>query len=97
MKKIIFPVFILMLIAFTGCTKDYLNHPGDNEDPNLKKKDKNVFVVLPSGGDDTEALLQAFADAQATGSYATVKLVAGEYHVGLIEIHSFFGKFTRCR
>lgn len=94
MKKIIFPVFILLLIAFTGCTKDYLNHPGDSEDPNLKKKDKNVFVVLPSGGDDTEALLQAFTDAQATGSYATVKLVAGEYHVGLIEIHSFFGKFT---
>ena len=94
MKKTIFPLMLLIVFAFFSCTKDNLVPPHGDHSLDLKKKNKNVFVVPPSGGDDTDALLQAFEDAKAAGPYANVKLVAGEYHAGLIEVHSFFGSFT---
>jgi hypothetical protein len=52
-----------------------------------------VFPVEPNGVDDTEAILQAFTDAQAAGPGAIVQLSEGEFHLGFIEIHDFCGIF----
>jgi hypothetical protein len=50
-----------------------------------------VFVVEPSGSDDTPAILQAFTDAKASGPGSVVQLLEGEYHLGLLEVYDFYG------
>ena len=53
-----------------------------------------VIVVTPDGDDDTPALSQAFADAKAAGAGSVVQLIAGEYHLGLMEVRDFCGSLT---
>ncbi len=66
----------------------------DDAAPGLKKAPASaVFVVEPSGGDDTPAIMQAFDDAKAAGPGSTVKLVMGEYQINFIEVGEFYGKF----
>jgi hypothetical protein len=50
-----------------------------------------VITVLPNGADDTENLLQAFADAAIVGPGTTIKLVEGEYFANYIEVYDFHG------
>jgi hypothetical protein len=63
-------------------------------DLKAKKVTHEVFIVEPNGVDDTPALCQAFDDAKAAGPGSVVKLVEGNYSVGLVEIREFYGKFT---
>jgi hypothetical protein len=69
--------------------------PGDDlADLDLKKAVKTaVFVVEPSGGDDTPAIMQAFDDAKAAGPGSVVQLCEGKYHLGFMEIREFNGSF----
>ena len=53
-----------------------------------------VIVVDPSGGDDTQALIDAFEEAKASGPGATVQLTEGTYTIGMIEVLDFNGCFT---
>jgi hypothetical protein len=47
-----------------------------------------VIVVPPSGGDDTQELTDAITSAEPG---TIIKLLAGEYHVGFMEIYNFSG------
>jgi hypothetical protein len=54
-----------------------------------------VFKVEPTKGTDiTENLKQAFADAKAAGPGSVVQLPKGNFELGFIEIHEFFGSFV---
>lgn len=52
-----------------------------------------IFIVEPSGIDDTPAICQAFDDAKAAGPGSVVQLLAGEYYLGLMEVRDFCGVF----
>ncbi|MDZ7608607.1 MAG: hypothetical protein U5K79_24160 [Cyclobacteriaceae bacterium] len=52
-----------------------------------------VFKVYPTGVDDTENLVQAFADAKVAGPGAIVKLAEGEFFFDNIEVTDFRGFF----
>jgi hypothetical protein len=56
-------------------------------------ENERVFIVEPTGGDDTPAIMQAFDDAIAAGHGSVVQLIAGEYYLGLIEVRDFYGVF----
>lgn len=89
-------LLLLILVCFgllSGCSKYEM--PGDElSEPDLKKAVKTaVFVVEPSGGDDTPAIVQAFEDAKAAGPGSAVQLSEGEYYIGFIEIREFCGSF----
>lgn len=53
-----------------------------------------VFVVNPTGSDDTPAILQAFADAKIAGPGSVVQLENGTYHLNFMEVREFNGKFN---
>ena len=82
-----FTCFGLMM----SCSKDetFLGEPGGMS---LKKSTKSsVFIVEPSGVDDTPAIVQAFSDARDAGPGSVVQLVEGEYFIGFMEIRDFYG------
>lgn len=92
----------LLIVGLTGlmfsCTK---SEQPDFDISGLSAKNFNsysmgnieVFIVQPGGIDDTPAIYQAFEDAKAAGPGSVVQLLAGEYHLGLIEIRDFCGEF----
>ena len=77
-----------------GCSKQEI--PGDGlAEIYLKAAPSSaIFVVEPSGGDDTPAIVQAIAEAKTAGPGSVVQLVTGEYHLGLMEVRDFYGTFT---
>ncbi|WP_319227702.1 hypothetical protein [Draconibacterium orientale] len=88
--KLLFMLFIFAgLLA--GCSKDEELYE-EPDDLMLKKATiGQVFQVMPSGGDDTQALQDAFDAAMAAGHGSVVQLCEGEYHLGFIEIRDFYG------
>ena len=88
--RLIFLIFSCCGLLFS-CSE--FGMPDDDlADVDLKKASKTAaFVVEPSGGDDTPALMQAFEDAKAAGQGSVVQLCEGEYHLGLMEIRDFYG------
>lgn len=89
-KKLVLLIFVCFGLLF-GCNNDEM--PGDDlAGINLKKASAPaVFMVEPSGGDDTPAISQAFEKAKAAGTGSVVQLCEGEYHVGYMEIYDFCG------
>lgn len=85
--------FLVFAGLFVACNKDEA-FIGEAPEIGLKSSAAGmVFVVHPSGGDDTPAIMQAFDDAKAAGPGSTVKLVMGEYQINFIEVREFYGKF----
>lgn len=91
-EKLIFLIFVCFGLLF-GCTQYEI--PGDDlSGIDLKNASAPaVFIVNPSGDDDTPAISQAFEDAKAAGPGSVVQLIAGEYHLGLLEVRDFYGIF----
>ncbi len=97
MKKLNFFLSLLVILV-VSCTKDDLLIKEVNPD-NIDSLSKNahfksagpVFQVADESDDDTEALLEAFALAQAAGKGAVVELLPGTFEIGMIEIREFFG------
>lgn len=86
-----FLIFLVFAGLFASCNKDEAIL---GEAPEINLKDGpavSVFVVEPSGGDDTPAIMQAFDDAKAAGPGSVVQLCEGEYHLGFMEIRDFYG------
>ncbi len=91
---------LLFIIGFTGimfsCSKveqpgfDVLDLSGRNFKSHLIVN-PGVFIVEPTGGDDTPAIKQAFIDATAFGPGSVVQLCEGEYHLGYLEVYDFYG------
>ena len=89
-----------MLILLFACSEnDILNQDQVNDEgltsseSNLRKASGPVFNVYPNGVDDTENLVQAFADAKAAGPGAIVMLAEGEFFFDNIEVTDFRGVF----
>ena len=81
------------ICLFIGCSKDEPALPGD-ELQNDGLVCGKVFKVQPTKGTDiTTALKQAFDDAIEAGPGNIVQLPEGEFDLGFIEIHEFFGSF----
>lgn len=93
MKTLLKIAFLIITCCglMMNCSKDetFLGEPGEMD---LKKAAKSpVFIVEPSGSDDTPAILQAFEDARDTGPGSVVQLLEGEYFLGCIEVRDFYG------
>jgi hypothetical protein len=87
--------YLLFLMAFlvSSCSKEDLVN-SDQNDPFMATTLKSagpVFQVDDLSNDDTEALLEAFALAQASGKGAVVELQEGVFQIGMIEVKEFFG------
>ncbi len=98
MKKMTFCFLSLMLFLMYACSVDDMLKPGQTDDQqslsddlNAKKVKGSVFTVYPTGADDTENLMQAFANAQAAGPGSVIRLVTGQYTIGFIEVLEFDG------
>jgi hypothetical protein len=88
---------ILLIVSgiclFIACSKDEPALPVD-ELQNDGLACGKVFKVQPTKGTDiTTALKQAFDDAIEAGPGNIVQLPEGEFDLGFIEIHEFFGSF----
>ena len=91
MKNKLFLWLIAVVCILASCSKDDGIDPvSDSSDALLKGKPVHgpVIVLPPSGGDDTDALLDAVNTA-APGT--TIQLTEGEYHTRYFEIHGFDG------
>jgi len=92
MKKQYFFLFFLTLLVFS-CSKDSLLDSGQGPDQladnTAYKAFGSVLKVYP--GDD---LNSAFENAKEAGKGTVVKLMPGEFSIGWIEVHEFFGTFT---
>jgi hypothetical protein len=83
--------FLVFAGLFVACNKDEA-FLGEAPEIGLKAGPAGlVFMVQPSGGDDTPAIMQAFDDAKAAGPGSVVQLCEGEYHLGFIEVYDFCG------
>jgi len=94
MKKITYLFMSAMLMMFYACTEQevQVGQP-DDELSKSGKSNGPVLKVYPTGVDDTENLVQAFADAKASGPGAVVQLMEGEYFTSIIEVHDYVGMF----
>jgi hypothetical protein len=96
MKTLFLSLISLMMLLFFSCAKeDGLLSDSSSQADLLKSShhDGKVFKVTPSGVDDTQALLDAFEDAKASGPGSVVQLVKGTYTIGMIEVRDFDGFF----
>jgi hypothetical protein len=91
---------LLIVLLLSGCGMDEQFIPGQPDENAFISSETNarkagpVFVVEPTGTDDTDNLLQAFEDAKAAGPWATIQLVEGQYYIGAMDIRDFEGYFT---
>ena len=95
MKRVNFGIIVLLLaMVTTTCTKEK-SDLSFNDDPILKAaKVENVVVINPSGGDDTQNILDAFEAAKAEGPGSTVYLSAGTFYVSKpVAVADFNGTF----
>ncbi len=84
-------LFITCCGLMMSCSKDE-SFFGETGELGLKKAANSpVFIVEPSGSDDTPAILLAFENAKAEGPGSVIQLCEGEYHVGMMEILDFYG------
>ncbi len=96
MRKFFLIFSVAMLSLILSCSREESNGLMNNSISsfeNFAVYNAPVFTVPPSGGDDTDELLQAFADAQAAGPGAIVQLTEGTFIISSIEIHDFIGSF----
>ncbi len=95
MKKLSYLLLFLVILA-TSCSRDDQINTGQNDQYSnaYLKSAGPVFQVFDEGDDETDALLEAFALAQATGKGAVVELQEGTFEIGMIEVREFSGTLT---
>lgn len=103
MKKKIFYFAIFMmsvLVTIFSCQKEEWTTATDSLldeqtalTPDSRCLEGQVFLVEPTGVDDTENLQAAFDSAVALGTPSTVQLIEGEYYLGPLVIEDFNGIF----
>jgi hypothetical protein len=96
MKHLSYFFTIFVFLAF-ACSKDDLlntDQSGDQllKNANLKCAGK-VIKVLPNGADDTQPILEAFAQAKSAGPGSVVQLAEGTFKIRFIEVWDFEGYF----
>lgn len=97
MKKL-FCVLSFLSVLVLSCSKDSLLNSDQGTDQLLNnpalKTSGLVITVKPNNTDDTQALIDAFDQAKASGQNAVVKLMPGTFKIGTIEVTEFIGKFA---
>jgi hypothetical protein len=96
MKKLTFLIALVIMLIIGACTKDGLITDQTNaEDISLKHGHiPKVIKVSPVAGDNTQNLLDAFAQAKLAGPNTVVQLVEGTYEINnFMEIYDFIGIF----
>ena len=97
MKKLNF-LFIIGFLLVYGCSMNerFDGNPNSSATDLMKSHHLQcaVITVEPSGGDDTQAFIDAFSEAKLAGPGSTVKLQEGLYTIGMIEIRDFDGYLT---
>ena len=88
--KIIFLIFTCFALLM-GCSNEEALDFQQGEINQKKAPKSEVFIVEPTGIDDTENLKNAFDDAMAAGPGAVVQLMEGDYFIDLIETREFHG------
>ena len=88
--KIIFLIFTCFALLM-GCSNEEALDIQQGEINQKKATKSEVFIVEPTGIDDTENLKNAFDDAMAAGPGAVVQLTEGKYFIDLIETREFHG------
>jgi hypothetical protein len=72
---------LLVALVTTNCIKDEFS-PSQNEDSILKAVElENVIIINPSGGDDTQQIIDAFEAAKALGDGSTVFFSEGTFQI----------------
>ncbi len=87
-------IFLACSGLFIACS-DSLIDP-KMEQVELKKSSKSfisVFIIEPSGVDDTKIFIQAFEEAENNGKGTVIQLMEGDYYLNFIEIREFNGIF----
>jgi hypothetical protein len=97
MKKLYYVLFFLSVLAFS-CSKDSLLNSDQGTDQLLNntalKTSGLVITIKPNNTDDTQALIDAFDQAKASGQKAVVKLMPGTFKIGTIDVTEFNGKLA---
>jgi hypothetical protein len=95
MKKLLYLFSSVLMLFLYTCTQDEGLVPDSSGDTDLKSAHSHgaVITVNPSGGDDTQVLIDAFEDAKAAGPGSVVSLAEGTFRIGFIEIRDFYGYF----
>jgi len=95
MKKFIFLIPVVLCIIIASCSKDPGFGPGKGLSPGFDKGFKPSVPLVtysPSAdGDDTDELLALISGAE---SGSVIKLSAGEYHLGYMELYGFNGSLV---
>lgn len=95
MKKLIFLIPAVLCIIIASCSKDPGLDPGKGLSPGFDKGFKPCVPLVtysPSAdGDDTDELKALISGAEP-GS--VIKLSAGEYHLGYMELYGFDGSLV---
>lgn len=87
-------IIFLEFMVCTTCTKDEILPTPDGESSALKTApvENVVITVEPSGGDDTQAVLNAFEAAKAAGQGSIVYLTEGIFHLSApVIVEDFVG------
>ena len=94
MKKLIYLLISVMMLLLYTCSKEEGFIPDPAGDAELKCAYGAVITVYPvNTGDDTQALIDAFAWAKSKGRGSTVLLAPGEFTIGFVEVRDFNGYF----
>lgn len=86
--SILLTSFLCLLFS---CSTTDIDDDCSGVDLKGKEVAHEVIIIIPSGGDDTDNLVNAFAEAMSYGPGNEVRLTAGEFHVDLIEVRDFCG------
>lgn len=86
-------VAMCTVLVLSSCEDALSPHESDLQSSSPSRASGQLFSVLPSGGDDTENIRAAIAQAQAAGPGSTVYLEPGEFHTSILIFQDFVGKF----
>ncbi len=96
MKKLYFVLVFLAALA-ASCSKESPWNAGQGIDQLSGNTALNIcgdVVKVYPGANDTQALIDAFAQAKTLGKNAIVKLMPGTFKIGMIEVREFCGTLT---
>jgi hypothetical protein len=93
MKRMFFATAFLLLCL--SCFKDRQTDTRSAIDTHFPGNGRSNHVIKVYPGDNaTQKLLDAFARAKKKGKGTVIRLMPGEYKVGMIEVREFFGTLT---
>lgn len=91
LKKVLITFATILIVASCGEDELLTNNLADMSYKKAADNQQNIFWVTPTGIDDTQNLIDAFADAQLAGPGSVIQLKEGNYYINLMEVRDFNG------